>query len=459
MEEKRPNIQLRRERELKGWSQRMVAEQIETNPQTVTRWELGENKPSRYFQTKLCELFGKSAEELGFMQTVFHDSSRESTPIQETGNHSGSTHLSIREIVKPDGLFIPSGSIMAETKQLQNEAYPGGDSMQTRRQILHHLLMVGSTALVLSPYGLLYPDGVEQHHPSVLEELETITASYWRLRANTSLGLLGNISEHFRTIVSLLQQSLLSKAAQRLCSLSGETAQLLGQTLFDLREYTLAWSYYLFSIKAAQTASNHDLWAAGIGRMILLLIYWDHPQKALSFLQEVRQLQIQNTRVVCWLAAVEAEVHAYLGDAQSCDAALKTAKEILQNQPLEEDRYATGLSASRLAGYEGACFVRLHQPDRALPALQQAFSLLDPQAIRRQSTLLTDMGIAYVQQGNVQKACQLAVQALSITKQTKSRAVLERVRTLHTELEAWKETSEVQDLEKHLDAISTLITV
>lgn len=70
MEEKRSNTQLRRERELKGWSQRTVAEQIGTNPQTVTRWELGEHKPSRYFQTKLCELFGKSAEELGFMDST-----------------------------------------------------------------------------------------------------------------------------------------------------------------------------------------------------------------------------------------------------------------------------------------------------------------------------------------------------------------------------------------------------
>jgi len=364
----------------------------------------------------------------------------------------GSKHLSLREIVEPD-------SLMTETKQFQNKTYSGSDSMQTRRQILHHLLMVGSTALVLSPYGLPYPDGTEQLHPSVFDELETITASYWRLRANASLDLLGNISEHFRTIVNLLQQSLPRKAAQQLCSLAGETAQLLGQTLFDLREYALAWSYYMLSIKAAQTASNHDLWAAGIGRMILLLIYWDHPQKALFFLQEVRQLHIQNTRVVCWLAAVEAEVHAYLGDAESCDAALKRAKKILQHEPLGEDHYATGLSASRLAGYEGACFVRLHQPDRALPALQQALSLLDPQAIRRQSTLLTDMGMAYAQQGNIQQACQLAVQALSITKQTRSRAVLERVRTLRSELEAWKETSEVHDLEKQLDTTSALIAM
>lgn len=350
-------------------------------------------------------------------------------------------------------------AIINETYHPQNKAEANLDSLQTRRQVLHYLLMIGSTALVLSPYAILHHEVSDDLSLTVLEELEAITTSYWRLCANTSLDLLGSLSEHFRTVVNSLQKVLPHTTAQRLCSLAGEIAQILGKTLFDLHEFTLAWSYYMFSLKAAQAASNHDLWATGIGRMILLLIYWERPQNALPLLQEVRQLNIQNTRIVCWLAAVEAEVHAYLGNAESCDAALKRAKDSSKNEPFGEDQYATGFSPSRLAGYEGACFVRLHQPDRALSALQEALALLDPQAIRRQSTLLSDMGIAYAQQGNIQQACQLAVQALFITQQTKSRSVLERVRTVRTTLEAWKETDEVQYLEKQLDTTSTLITV
>lgn len=44
-----------------------------TTEQVVNRWENGQHKPNRHFQTQLCQLFGKSAEELGFMdgsQTV-----------------------------------------------------------------------------------------------------------------------------------------------------------------------------------------------------------------------------------------------------------------------------------------------------------------------------------------------------------------------------------------------------
>jgi tetratricopeptide (TPR) repeat protein len=122
-----------------------------------------------------------------------------------------------------------------------------------------------------------------------------------------------------------------------------------------------------------------------------------------------------------------------------------------------DDRYATGFSPSRLAGYEGACYVRLRQPERALPALQQALTLLDPQAIRRQSTLFTDMGIAYAQQGDMQRACHFALQALTITTQTKSLRVLERVRQVYAELEPWKDMEDVKNLERQLETTTIRI--
>ena len=103
--------------------------------------------------------------------------------------------------------------------------------------------------------------------------------------------------------------------------------------------------------------------------------------------------------------------------------------------------------------------MRLRQSGRALPALQQALALLDPQAIRRQSTLFTDIGIAYTQQGNVQHACTFAIQALAITTQTKSLSVLERVRQVRKELEMWKDTEEVKVLERHLETTSVRIAM
>ncbi len=163
-QEKQPNEKLRRERELRGWSQQKVAELIGTSNQAVNRWENGQHKPGRYFQTLLCELFGKNAEELGFMyslssspfsqEIVIHSKQLNEVPTEELNEAkcllqteelqttdissvltkylerqlaklldtlaSGSTRLSVREIVKPDGLFIPPlwNLLNAETPQM-----------------------------------------------------------------------------------------------------------------------------------------------------------------------------------------------------------------------------------------------------------------------------------------------------------------------------------------------------
>jgi transcriptional regulator with XRE-family HTH domain len=58
---------LRQERIRRNWRQQDVADQLETTVVTVKRWERGSQQPSAYFRVKLCALFGKSAEELGFV--------------------------------------------------------------------------------------------------------------------------------------------------------------------------------------------------------------------------------------------------------------------------------------------------------------------------------------------------------------------------------------------------------
>ena len=62
-----PNPRLKREREQRGWSQARVAEQIGTDAINVSRWERGFSSPTPFYREKLCLLFGKTAQELGFL--------------------------------------------------------------------------------------------------------------------------------------------------------------------------------------------------------------------------------------------------------------------------------------------------------------------------------------------------------------------------------------------------------
>ncbi len=67
-EQATPNCALREERELRGWSQNYLAEQLEApSPSYVSRWERGTASPSPYYREKLCRIFGKNAQELGLL--------------------------------------------------------------------------------------------------------------------------------------------------------------------------------------------------------------------------------------------------------------------------------------------------------------------------------------------------------------------------------------------------------
>jgi transcriptional regulator with XRE-family HTH domain/energy-coupling factor transporter ATP-binding protein EcfA2 len=60
---------LKQAREERGWSQKDVAEQIGTDPKTVSRWERRVAYPSPYFRQKLAELFEKSLRELDLLNS------------------------------------------------------------------------------------------------------------------------------------------------------------------------------------------------------------------------------------------------------------------------------------------------------------------------------------------------------------------------------------------------------
>jgi len=62
------NTSLRELRNQRRWTQAEVAEALGVIDLTVRRWELGQVTPSAYHVKKLCDLFGKSPEELGLLQ-------------------------------------------------------------------------------------------------------------------------------------------------------------------------------------------------------------------------------------------------------------------------------------------------------------------------------------------------------------------------------------------------------
>src|ERR1017187_3449326 len=62
-----PNLHLKDARELRGWSQKYVADQLGADRYYLSRWEHGTASPSPFYRQKLCALFNKNAQELGLV--------------------------------------------------------------------------------------------------------------------------------------------------------------------------------------------------------------------------------------------------------------------------------------------------------------------------------------------------------------------------------------------------------
>lgn len=77
---KTPNRKLQRQRELKGWSQEKLAQEVGTTAKIVGRWERGESKPTPYYRQKLIQIFNMNAEELDLLTEREHESSELQEP-------------------------------------------------------------------------------------------------------------------------------------------------------------------------------------------------------------------------------------------------------------------------------------------------------------------------------------------------------------------------------------------
>ena len=340
--------------------------------------------------------------------------------------------------------------------------------MRSRRQALHDILQIAAATLTLSAASWL-PQESHDHlalaleHPAyvddeVLTDLTAITKRYWGLSKNASIDLLSGMAGHFTTITQLLKGSHPTPVYDRLCALTSENALLLGKTFHDIREYDLAWEYYKFALKLARDTRNTDLYATVMGRIALLMIYWGQPAHALPLLHSAKANEMHNIHLRPWLRAIEAEIQSMLGNATACQQLLEQAKSVVPPSSLADDIYATGFNPSRAAGYEGACFVRLRLPERALPALEEALVLCEPTSLRRRSTLLADIGTVHAQLGDVKTACSFILQSVEVTAQTKSLAVLQRIYKGRSELDPWKDSADVKALDERVTEMFQMLT-
>jgi transcriptional regulator with XRE-family HTH domain len=413
----RPNDLLRWEREKRGWTQEKVAGLIGADPTMISRWERGARGTEPFYQEKLCELFGKDALELGFVDPI--------TPGEAVSATESDKGVNRREA----GKKIVS---MVEGAFLANQVVLNPPLWERLSKVFERTSRIDEVGI----------SGLEQN-----------IRDYWNLRINIGYrNLLYGFSGHLETVIQLLQSSQSPASRQRLCALAGEIAQRMGAIYFDMNNYETARKYYNASIETAREAEDYTLWAIGLVRMSSLPIYDKEPQNALPLLQAARQLAQSSgaPTTLAWIASMEAEAYANLNEERACFQTLGQAEHIAERLGNKEDPYGIKFDYARFLGYKGVCHLRLQQPAEALSALSGIAGPSGAISSRQSSIVMTDLAAAYSQLGEVEEACKLATQALTKVDQTKSLLVIQRLLDVRHDMKPWQTSPAVKELDKQL---------
>ena len=208
-------------------------------------------------------------------------------------------------------------------------------------------------------------------------------------------------------------------------------------------------------MEAAQEAQDRPLQAVVLGNKSFLPRSRGDLAAALQLLDHAKRLVPDDPMVRSWAMALEAMTKAWAHEPAESLAALEAAQRVLDDaRPAAAPAWFDYYDRPRLAGFKGQVYIRLAQPQAAQAVLEEAVEALDQDAAKQRACYLADQAMVWVDEGDVDQACQLGIQALQLLGEVEYETGVQRVRDLRTKLRPWPDHPAVADLTEQLLLVS-----
>ena len=293
-------------------------------------------------------------------------------------------------------------------------------------------VVAGPTVLDPGRHALVgSPDG------SLLDGMAALTRSYVLLHNTVApLAVRTAITRHFEDLTALTLKSHAPSSSATIRSLAAQTAILAGWVSFNLQDLTQAFMYWSVAHDLAREAGNVSVQAHALGSRSRLHspIHRDpgeaDPAAALALLDQAVRLAERSASPALrsWLLANRAQQLAVTGQATASYRDLEASAHYVSLAEQGDEDVLSGWDEVRVDAYRGICAMALGRPGEVIEITESVLARTDPGRVQR-SLQQADLAAAYALRGDVDQACVLLGEALTVASRAQFPEGVQRVRT------------------------------
>lgn len=432
-------------RKAAGYSQEKLAERLQVEPSTIGRWERGDTTPQPWYRPRLANVLGVSLDELARLLLVVgeYDTPSESGPAVDEAHSVGACDKLDEAPDPPDPAAI--------------------DDMN-RRELLRLFSMTGTLLALPTTESALGSDRIayaadrsSRLDAATVDGYAQLNSHLWRVftLAPSKREVLPLVRNQLGVLADGLHQAHGNAVHERLCTLAADLFQLTGEIFFDGGRYTDAAHCYILAATAGKEARSFDLWACALTRHAFIAVYEHEFTKAAPILDLAAALARRGDHTLStrhWVAVVQAETFAGLGDLGACERALDAAEHVRELPGPVHNGGWLRFDGSRLAEERGTCYVTLGRPELAESVLSDALS--GTLTARRRASVLTDLAMVGAQRRDPERVVAYADAALETARRTGSGVISHKLRSLQPQLAPLLGDKQVRRLDTEITALA-----
>ncbi|GAA0368125.1 transcriptional regulator [Streptomyces blastmyceticus] len=269
---------------------------------------------------------------------------------------------------------------------------------------------------------------------------------------------------HSRDQLSTLNEALAADTrgnSRPLLIAAADLFQLAGEVSFDANRYADAAAAYSLAASVSKEAGAHDLWACALVRHAYVDMSEGRHRKAAQILAAAERVADRGDSSLAtryWVASVQAEAHAGLGDLAACEHALARAEKVQDLTTGSTNGGWLRFDGDRLADERGARYVQLGHLDPAEETLKRALGqavLAAGHSYRRRGAVLTDLAAIGAKRRDPEQLIAYGRDALGLARASASGYVARRLQALCDEFGPLSRDRRVAELGAEIAALGT----